>query len=374
MTFKYYFISFILICEVCIADGLPGDFMQERDEFFQGSRQTGMGGIGFSRPDDENVMFLNPAGLGIINHRFNGMSIAYGNMFEFTFQKTFFFQDHYIPICFQPSDKNVGGFGIQLESFSMIAQEDIGKTVIWDGKIVPTGDTLNDTHLLNLGIISYGRNLSFWNAENHALGIALMVRNTFEKNMGDPVTEFSLYADIGYTGSFKNGIHLGTIVKKIPIVQAFGHDEPMITLPVSIIQAIGLYRDNIRKSTEKKLSLFTEIHYKISIKKFERYSFKDTGVSFDYSQKHFFSGGFELGLAEFLFIRNGYRLYFSDGFSYNKTEFAFGLGVDNRKNISFNLFYTFFAGNSDWYIDQQDKYNQKRFGCSLSFYNLSRKK
>ncbi len=367
MKRNYFFIVIMIVCNICITDALAGNFMRERDEYFQGARQAGMAGIGFSMPDDENVMFLNPAGLGIKSRKFERMAVAYGNMFEFTVQNTFLTQDHYIPIRFQSSkDKSVNGFGIQLESFLLKARGDGIQETIFDpytGTIVPTGNLLKDKHLLNMWIVSYGKNLSFWNAEKHAFGISLTMRSMYETNFGNPVTELSLLADAGYTGSFENGIHLGLAGKNIPVVRSFDRDNQQVNIPVCIVPAFGWYKDIVKESERTMVSLFTEIQYKISIEKFRDYSpdFADGTKVNRYNKSHFFSGGFELGLAENIFIRNGYRLNFGDDFSFNKIEFANGLGFNNQEINIFNFYFSFYVGEAG-FLDQ------KRFGCSASFF------
>ena len=59
----------------CIDDSPGDEWRNFRIFYIQGCRQNGMAGAGYSFPNDENLLLLNPAGLGIDNKRFRNKCI-----------------------------------------------------------------------------------------------------------------------------------------------------------------------------------------------------------------------------------------------------------------------------------------------------------
>jgi hypothetical protein len=72
------FLFFLVYCCSINGDGLPEPYYPL--DYVTGCRQSGMGGAGYSLPNDENVLLFNPAGLGIANDRFRKLSSSLGHV------------------------------------------------------------------------------------------------------------------------------------------------------------------------------------------------------------------------------------------------------------------------------------------------------
>ena len=252
-----------------MAEGPGREWRDFRVYFIQGCRQNGMAGAGYSLPNDENLLLLNPAGLGIKNKRFENFAISYGNSFEPQtnwYKDIPVFQDHYLSFCFQRPKNYVGGFSALADIYPLIMQGEIAGSE-WDPvsqTIIPIGDTLSDKRIYISSIFGYGRDLSFINLKNHSVGISAIVMGYHATNFGEPITDGSIELTIGYASKFFKDFHFGFVFSNIPIVKSFYSDREKATL-LKIIPSFGFNRVLKRENKIDAIKLFAEVNYKLTI-------------------------------------------------------------------------------------------------------------
>lgn len=323
-----------------------------------------MAGAGYSLPNDENLLLLNPAGLGVENKRFRKAALSYGNAFEPLLEGSFLFQNHYISSCFQPFKRHVGGISFLMDWY-VLNDRDGSVSMVWDpntGQIIPSGDTLYINYVNIRGMFGYGRDLSFINLKNHSIGVSTELIFFYNSNFGDPIRGGAIHLDAGYAGSFFNNFHIGFVLINIPIVKSF-KPKPDVEniLPFCVVPSLGFKRVFAKRGEIDAFSIFTETNYKIVFRGYDdgRFQYK----------KRFITGGYELGIMEALFLRNGYRWILDNEFELDKFEIASGMGINNRKFFEVNFYFSLLIyTDDDFDIDPA-----MRFGLSINFFNLSKK-
>ena len=362
MKFKCFF-TLILLLNISFikADGLLGGWLLYQYFYFSGCRQNGMAGAGYSLPNDENLLLLNPAGLGIENERFRKAAFSYGNAFEPHLEGSFLFQDHYISSCFQPFKSYVGGISFLMDCYALTDRIGIPQIYLEDPyNPVFTGDTLYDNHINLRGILGYGRDLSFLNIKNHSIGVSAKLSVIYKSYYGEPVRDGIIHLDAGYAGSVFNNFHIGFVISNIPVIKSFNPDKE-ITLPLCIVPALGFKRAFGKRSEKDIFSIFTETNYKIALQGYDNGRF--------HHKNRFITGGYEIGIMEVLFLRNGYRWIFDNEFDLGKFEISNGIGFNNRKHFELNFYFSLLI----YTYDDVDIDPAKRFGLSINFFNLSKK-
>lgn len=358
--------TFLFFVVSAKTDSLSGVWLNNRYFHLNGCRQNGMAGGGASLADDENLLFLNPAGLGIENKRFKKLSFSYGNKFEPHRDWSYLIQDHYLSSCFQPFKSHVGGFSFLIDFYVLTQKENFPQT-IYDpisGQETFVGDSLSGNQLNTMSIIGYGRDLSFMNLDNHSIGIAVVLNSRLFSNFGEPVGIGSMHMNVGYTGSFSNFFHIGFVVINIPIVKSFDSDIEIVT-PFGIAPSIGFNPVFVKRNNLDAIKLFAEVSYKIAIENHEAY---ETDIN-KFLKNHFLNLGYEFGINELLFLRNGYRWILDNELDLNKFEISSGIGLNNRKHFEFNFHYSLLI----YTYDNVDIDPASRIGISINFFNLSKK-
>lgn len=369
MKYKYI-LTFILFYAAfpVKTNSQTGEWLNSRYLYTSGCRQKGMAGAGYSLPDDENLLFMNPAGLGIDNKRFKKVAFSYGNSFEPHRDWSYLIQDYYLSSCFQPFKSYVGGLSFLIDCYMLTQRETLAQTY-WDpttNQIIQTGDTCSDRQLNILGIIGYGRDLSFMNLNTHSIGISAVLNSRYQRNFGDPVSIGSLHLNAGYAGSFSDIFHLGLVFINIPVVKSFNSDVNVVT-PFGISPSFGFSPVFVKKSDVDAFKMFTEFSYKITIEKHEN-SGDVNPEDNKFIKTHLYTYGYEFGINEILFLRNGYRLIFDNQFDLNKLEIAGGVGLNNRKHFELNLYFSLLI----FTIDNVEIDPAKRFGISVNFFNIGK--
>lgn len=89
---------------------------------------------------------------------------------------------------------------------------------------------------------------------------------------------------------------------------------------------------------------------------------------YKFTKNHFLTGGYEFGIKEILFLRNGYRWILNNEFDLNKFEFTSGMGVNSRRHFECNVYYSLLV----YTYDDVDFDPTSRFGMSINFFNISK--
>lgn len=349
----FILVQFLLISFSYSDDSVLPDFLvflPVRYPAHFGVRQSGMGFTGFSYPYDENVVLLNPAGLGIENDRYRRVSFMYSilpktmNFYEYDEFK--FFEQHFA-VCSQPSLKNVGGFGFAFNMPVWHVDYYIPVTV-WDpdSGIINTGKYLEDEKICTKFTLAYAHDLPFIPFGKHALGFGCKYAYFHDKIFNGKITNNVLSIDLGYNGVFNNRIFMGFVVSNLKI---YNEDEEIgfIEIP-RIVYSLGV-NELFDKSSDNKLSIFIETNYVHCFK----YDFSEWNLW----RNNILNFGCEARLLYFLFIRTG----ISYSFDTNDKIVPFGFGMNLFNRYELNFFHTAYATKD---------FDRKRFGFSLSIMNL----
>jgi hypothetical protein len=132
--------------------------------FPSGSRSLGMGEVGTALADDENVLFYNPAGLGMKNDRWCGGAVT---QFYEQLLPAFQIPDlwHFnLAGAYQPRYWNGGGFAFDLNDINF------GKNDVTDAQGRITGFVNSYEYVLGG---AWGFNLEKFGIRDHGFGISL---------------------------------------------------------------------------------------------------------------------------------------------------------------------------------------------------------
>lgn len=338
----------ILFCSVIFIFRINADhlinnlyeYKESRTPF--AARQDGMAGAGYSLPDDENVLFFNPAGLGMQNERFNKFSFVYGNIGYFAAKSKYLLQGHYTALCIQPFKQYDAGFGLHIESVIANAKNSAKEIVVDDqtGMPIETGRRILDKRSVSRLIIGYGNSFGWTNHSRHSLGISLKPRLLTKHYFDTLAREISLSADIGYIATFANRKFLiGYLLSEIPFAN---EAENLFNMNISL----G-FSPIFRKSEEKRLITgFIEVSgsLPVPVVKFPDGLISRIGLELCYFNKVFCRWGF---------LMEKYSLGITTGL---------GLRIFNRCDI--NFFYGLQKNNTEYYCGKSHQ-----FGLSFSFFS-----
>lgn len=293
-------------------------------DYITGSRQAGMGGIGYSFPIDENVLLFNPAGLGIRNERFKKLSASLGYVLDRHSHRIK--QNHHLSLCSQPFDNYAGGFAFQTEYYYNVYSYEIHR----------------DFQSNSQYILGFGGEIPFFKKTKHSLGVSLKYFRFYMDLYDSDISSNSFLVDFGYNGTFFNHIHTGVSLFNVPIIESYNSEErPLI--PLKLTTSLGFLYPFIKKNDIDKFAAFFETYYSYLTQK-EEHLFK----------RHIGGVGFELAFNETHFMRHGYRFEFNDGydesskFELRATDISFGLGLKIREHIEINFYHAIKSYNEDY--------------------------
>jgi len=118
-TMRFITLSLLCLFTVATVPAQPGESAVITLVFPSGARLCGMGEVGTALADDENVMFYNPAGLGVPNKRWH---YGGGSSFWEPLLPAFGLRDlwhFHLSAAYQPPFTNIGGFGIDYNYINM---------------------------------------------------------------------------------------------------------------------------------------------------------------------------------------------------------------------------------------------------------------
>lgn len=129
-----------------------------------GARSTGMGEVGTALADHEDVLYWNPAGLGIPNRRYRRGAFTEFHEWLLPPLKLYDLWHHYYAANYQPADPVFGGFGLNVNSINF------GENTLTDEDGIEIARFRSNETVYSLG---WGFNFSELGIDAHAWGVAL---------------------------------------------------------------------------------------------------------------------------------------------------------------------------------------------------------
>ncbi len=366
--YKYFWLSFFVLYCSAMGDGFPISYYSYN--YVPGCRQNSMGGAGYSFPKDENVLFFNPAGLGLSNNRFKNIAGALG----YTFQPNsdFFIQSHDLSLCTQPFKKYISGFAFQSNHHYYVDKETIQPTkqVMIDSLlyIIPDMDKepVRDYFIISQYMFGFGTSLPFVKKSVQALGISIKHFRNYHKIFYDPIKANCLQLDFGYNGIFMQCLHTGFSVLHIPVIAYDFNRENLQLTPLRINTSIGLSYPRFNKKDNHPFSFFSEIYNSILTKKhWDGFNIQKYGY------------GIECMLARALYLRQGTHLTFhkytkNSEYNYlNHLNVSYGIGFKLGGKSEIQFFHSIKNYKS---IETNKTYNREhQIGTSINLFGLAKK-
>jgi hypothetical protein len=220
--------------------------------FPSGARSLAMGEVGTALADDEQVLFYNPAGLGMPNYRFRGG--AFTNSYEQllpAFKISDLWHMH-LAGCYQPPVSSLGGFAADLNII------DFGKNQSTD----ELGRTIASYRSSEwVGGVGWGFNLEDAGIKNHYWGFGLkLVYSALAPGYG-PGSEGignTFAVDVGYLWRFFPYFRFGfTLANMGPSIFYISREESD-PLPFTVNLALA-YQDEFFVENFKLLKLSVEL-------------------------------------------------------------------------------------------------------------------
>jgi hypothetical protein len=225
--------------------------------FPSGSRTLAMGEVGTALADDENVLFYNPAGLGMSNPRWRG-----GAFTEFYEQLLPAFQipdlwHLHLAGCYQPPITAVGGFGLDFNEINFGTNEEQGYVV---------GRARSYEYVLSSG---WGFNLEGLGAKNHAFGISFKYFYSALApgfGPGSDGAAQSMAVDFGYLWQILPFMRFGfTFANMGPSISYTSADQED-PIPFTMNAAIA-YKDDFCVNNTRVFELATELRSGLEVVK-----------------------------------------------------------------------------------------------------------
>jgi hypothetical protein len=224
------------------------------------SRTLAMGGVGTALADDENVLFYNPAGLGLKNDRWRG-----GAMTEFYEQllPAFNIPDlwhFHLAGVYQPRFGDVGGFAMDWNYINF------GTNDLTNEQGVTIGRARSHEYVLTGG---WGFNFEEIGIKNHSFGVSWKyIYSALAPGIGPDgqgVAQ-SLAFDFGYLWQILSNLRFGfTFANMGPSVYYISQDQ-RDPIPFTINTAIA-YKDGFSVNNVKILDIAAELRSDIEVVK-----------------------------------------------------------------------------------------------------------
>ena len=276
--------------------------------FCQTARVRGMGNVGYALSDDESCLLFNPAGLGLINYRWNGGAVSYIPDVGGGFTRNF------LSAAYQNDKLNMVGFSGYFYE-------------IWDG-MYQTSFGVGYRFLSN-AIIENSLGLSMqytlWNFNGKG---GLQGANSVG---GD------LSGDIGYIIQFIKRVRIGLVIKEIPLY----NDQNYLRYCLGI----G-YKDSFDGTTFRILDISTELGYVLR-------TFIDPNVNNRVFNNELITG-FDLSFLKSFSARFGY--YQTNGYF----SLSFGTGISFFNHFDIDIFIYRDGSEERWYTPSGISFSFKR--------------
>jgi hypothetical protein len=206
--------------------------------FPSGARSLGMGEVGTALANDEDALFYNAAGLGVVNSRWSGGA---GTYFYEQLLPSFKIDDlfhRHIAGYYQFPGEQSNGIAIDYNFISLGTQYLISET----------GISLGQCHSYE-GALSagWGCNLKKLGLKDHSIGVALKYLFSVNAYNGETIDTLNNFAmDIGYLWQFYPGAKFGATLQNIgPDVKVASCDTS-IALPLVLNMALAYTGEILR--------------------------------------------------------------------------------------------------------------------------------
>jgi hypothetical protein len=217
-----------------------------------GSRTLAMGEVGTALADDENVLFYNPAGLGMDNPRwYEGAVTNFYEQLLPAFKIPDLWQLH-LAGCYQPSNMNVGGFGLDFNSINF------GTNNLLNDEGVIEGLARSYECVLTAG---WGFNFEEIGIKNQDFGISFKyIYSALAPGIGpgDEGVAQSFAFDVGYLWQFLPFMRFGLTFANMGPNINYGSQDLEVPIPFTINAAIA-YKDAFSTKDIKVFDLAAEL-------------------------------------------------------------------------------------------------------------------
>ncbi len=332
---KYIFIIFTLFTH-------GNSYTSEGDEFLT-PRQNGMANTGYSLSDDENVLYYNPAGLGISTSNSNYFSMLYSGVINYG-EKAIINAIHK-RFASLIKTQNIGGFALDAAYYDFKEESGGGGKLSDINNIDPDfidmlnsleGGSKNDRYFISLG---WGYMPKAPKLKGHSFGTC--INALFLPNDIDICT-----IDFGYIYETPFKLRAGLALKNLLQFRNYKFRNSRVnTLPRSIHIAAGYLNSVPLHKAIDVLGVAFELNGNVIFKK-ELYYYNYIDVSelipavkikTEVRTKVYgkLNIGSELTLFNSLSLRGGYNLYDSE---YKHLESHYGFGFRLFNHVKFDLY------------------------------------
>jgi hypothetical protein len=352
--------------------------------FPSGARECGMGEVGTALADDENVLYWNPAGLGVRNERW---TYAAGTSFWELLLPELRLQDlwhaHGSGVS-QAFFDHIGGFGADVNYLNFGTNEYADE----EGRLIHTF-----TSWEGVAALGWGFNFEDIGIENHSWGITLKgVQSALAPGIGpgDQGTARTFAVDIGYLFRFCQFWRFGfTFMNMGPPVFYISEDEKD-PIPFTANLAVAFKRSFIIQNL-RILDFCGEFRFSREIAKnydngrpdpFWRALFTDVGKksAHDNLLEAMYNFGGELTIFNTASFRQGFLFDYTG----QRYELHNGIGVKflNHYQLDAYIIYSpegYFANALKPYVGANDDHRHgswgvrhRQFGFSFSFFGIGK--
>jgi hypothetical protein len=313
--------------------------------FPSGSRSMAMGEVGTALADDEQVLFYNPAGLGMNNSRWRGgAGTEFYEQLLPAFQIPDLWHFHWSGV-YQPRYFDVGGFALDLNYINF------GTNDLTDDRGRTIGRARSYEYVLGA---AWGFNLEDLGIKNNAFGISLKYAYSALApgiGTGDDGVGRTIAIDIGYLWQFLPFMRFGfTFMNMGPNIFYISHDQSD-PIPFTINTAIA-YKDAFHVQNITLFELAAELRTDIEVVKNYRDKspdpfwkalntglINDTSMSMVEKYKEIsWHPGFEATFFNTVSIRQGF-LIDRAGQRY-ESHWGYGVKLFNHFQIDFSYIYS----------------------------------
>lgn len=322
-------------------------------------RQNSMANTGYSLSEDENVLYYNPAGLGLPKYKNNHLSTLFSSIIRKKDDNSFGPVHKRGNIIY--GRNNAGGFALDISMYdykyddimahnekltdlSKVDSDFINMINDLDGKWIGICDNngvlFNPEYLISFG---WGHNLSFIKLENHSIGLCF---NLLSYNSDLNLTTF----DFGYLYVAPFNLRAGISLKNLIQIQGKNlNDFDISKAPRIINTAIGYCNILPIHKDINFLNIAVELNGNLIFRE-ERYSYiviksgqliPYLGIYPESGVKLKSYGRINIG-SEFTFLNSlSFRIGYTNGNQFVENEFYFGFGLSFLNHISVD----FYKGN-----------------------------
>jgi len=206
--------------------------------FPPGARSTGMGEVGTALADHEDVLYWNPAGLGIPNRRYRRGAFTEFHEWLLPPLKLYDLWHHYYAANYQPANPVFGGFGLNVNSINF------GENTLTDEDGIEIAQFRSNETVYSLG---WGFNFRELGVDAHAWGVALnLVDSRLAPGIG-PGREgiWNTFAvDIGYLWQFHPAFRFGFTTMNMGPPILYGDRDQADPIPFTMNWALA-FTDSI---------------------------------------------------------------------------------------------------------------------------------